>query len=195
MDTAWTSGTRHLAQIVLDHLQIRRSAAKTVHAMNLEIPAGHVLALIGPEKSGKTSLLLAMSRMLSSQDPLASIEGHVWVDQEDMLDDQTDERQVRRYMGFISAATPPFPISIFDNIAFGLRLMGRKDPAYIRWAVEEHLRQVDLWDIVRGKLHREAHTLPLGLQRRLCIARTLAVEPKVLLLDDLTAGLDPVAVA
>ncbi len=123
------------------------------------------------------------------------VEGTVRVGSFNVLDDHVDVTQLRRAVGMVFQHPNPFPMTIFDNVAYGPRIFGMRSSTQLRKTVEDSLKQAALWDEVRGKLRRGAGTLSGGQQHRLCIARALAVNPRVLLLDEPTASLDPVSAA
>jgi phosphate transport system ATP-binding protein len=123
------------------------------------------------------------------------VEGTVRVGSFNVLDDHVDVTQLRRAVGMVFQHPNPFPMTIFDNVAYGPRIFGMRSSTQLRKTVEDSLKQAALWDEVRGKLRRGAGTLSGGQQQRLCIARALAVNPRVLLLDEPTASLDPVSAA
>jgi phosphate transport system ATP-binding protein len=162
--------------------------------VSLTVEGGSVLAVIGPSGCGKSTLLRVLNRLVDRH-PAVRLAGRVSVGDWDILGPDVDVVALRRRVGMVFQQPNPFPFSIFDNVAYGPRIAGIRDPARLRRIVEDSLRQAALWDEVRGKLRRAATTLSGGQQQRLCIARALAVGPDVLLMDEPTSALDPVSTA
>jgi phosphate transport system ATP-binding protein len=158
--------------------------------VSLTVPTNHVTALIGPSGCGKSTLLRTLNRMYETV-RLARLEGSILLDGADILDQ--DVNRLRRRIGMVFQRPNPFPKSIFDNIAYGLRINGYKGS--ISDAVEHSLRRAALWDEAKDVLHKSAYALSGGQQQRLCIARALAVDPEVLLLDEPCSALDPISTA
>jgi phosphate transport system ATP-binding protein len=165
---------------------------QALYSINLRIPTGRITALIGPSGCGKTTFLRILNRMHETV-PRARPEGEVLLDGEDIF--SLDVVGLRRRVGMVFQKPNPFPKSIFDNIAYGLRINGMGRGDNLREAVEKSLRRAALWDEVKDQLHKSAYALSGGQQQRLCIARALAVEPEVLLLDEPCSALDPIATA
>jgi phosphate transport system ATP-binding protein len=160
--------------------------------INLAIPQNLITGLIGPSGCGKSTFLRTLNRMYETV-PHARAEGKIELDGEDLM--ALDVISVRRRVGMVFQKSNPFPKSIFDNVAFGLRVNGLAKRAALHEAVERSLRRAALWDEVKDLLHASAHKLSGGQQQRLCIARALAVDPEVLLLDEPCSALDPIATA
>ena len=158
--------------------------------ISLGIAVNKVTALIGPSGCGKSTLLRTLNRMHETVRS-ARLDGEILLDGQNILDQ--DVTQLRRRVGMVFQRPNPFPKSIFDNVAYGLRINGTKLP--IAEAVEKSLRHAALWDEVKDQLHKSAYDLSGGQQQRLCIARALAVEPEVLLLDEPCSALDPISTA
>jgi phosphate transport system ATP-binding protein len=163
---------------------------QTLFDISLGIAASKVTALIGPSGCGKSTLLRTMNRMHETVRN-ARLEGEILLDGQDII--AQDVTSLRRRVGMVFQRPNPFPKSIFDNVAYGLRINGSKLP--IAEAVEKSLRHAALWDEVKDHLHKSAYELSGGQQQRLCIARALAVEPEVLLLDEPCSALDPISTA
>jgi phosphate transport system ATP-binding protein len=166
---------------------------QALKAITLEVPDRSVTAIIGPSGCGKSTLLRSFNRM---NDLIAGVrtEGRVEVSGVDVLG-ATDVVDLRRRVGMVFQRPNPFPKSIFDNVAFGLRLLGVRARAELEARVEAGLRSAALWDEVKDRLERSALQLSGGQQQRLCIARCLAVEPEVILMDEPASALDPTATA
>ncbi len=167
-------------------------AAQALYDIGLTFLPNKVTALIGPSGCGKSTFLRTLNRMYETVRH-ARAEGEVLLDGEDIL--AMDVVQLRRRVGMVFQKSNPFPKSIFDNVAYGLRLNGWMRKAALEEAVERSLHRAALWDEVKDHLHKSAYALSGGQQQRLCIARALAVEPEVLLLDEPCSALDPIATA
>jgi phosphate transport system ATP-binding protein len=163
---------------------------QALHSISLDIPANKVTAFIGPSGCGKSTFLRTMNRMNETLRN-TRVEGELKLDGEDLLG--MDVTDVRRRVGMVFQKSNPFPKTIFDNVAYGLRVNGIKKNSVIAEAVERSLSHAALWTEVKDKLQKPASALSGGQQQRLCIARALAVEPEVLLLDEPCSALDPIA--
>jgi phosphate transport system ATP-binding protein len=166
--------------------------AKALHGITLSIATNKVTALIGPSGCGKSTFLRTMNRM-HEMVRHAHAEGKILLDNQDAL--KMEVTALRRRVGMVFQKSNPFPKSIFDNVAYGLRVNGLKGKGTLKEAVERSLVRAALWDEVKDKLHKSAYALSGGQQQRLCIARALAVDPEVLLLDEPCSALDPIATA
>ncbi len=164
--------------------------------ITLPVPEKRVTALIGPSGCGKTTLLRCFNRMHDLY-PGNRYEGEIilYPDGINILSPDIDLIELRSRIGMVFQKPTPFPMSIFDNVAFGLRLKGIKDKAELEGRVEEALRKAALWEEVKDRLHESAYSLSGGQQQRLVIARAIAVEPEVLLFDEPTSALDPISTA
>lgn len=167
---------------------------QAIKDVSLDIVDRSVTALIGPSGCGKSTYLRALNRMNDTIDG-CRIEGRILLDGEDIYHRGVDPVEVRRRVGMVFQKSNPFPKSIFDNVAFGLRIGGEKDKDLIAQRVEESLRGAALWDEVKDRLQSSALGLSGGQQQRLCIARCLAVWPEVILMDEPASALDPIATA
>ncbi|MDO4183486.1 MAG: phosphate ABC transporter ATP-binding protein PstB [Coriobacteriia bacterium] len=163
-----------------------------LHDICMGIPNNQVTALIGPSGCGKSTFLKVLNRMQDLVDSVR-IEGKVLLHDEDIYDPKCDVTQLRKRVGMVFQKANPFPMSIFDNVAYGPKVHGVRDKAELEHIVEESLRGAALWDEVKDRLKRNALGLSGGQQQRLCIARALAVKPEVLLLDESTSALDPIS--
>ena len=158
--------------------------------INLDIYENQITAFIGPSGCGKSTYLKTLNRM-NDLVPNVTINGKVWIDGEDIYDPKVDTTLLRKKVGMVFQQPNPFPMSIYDNIAYGPRIHGIKGKAELDAIVEKSLRGAALWDEVKDRLKRSALGLSGGQQQRLCIARALAVEPEILLMDEPTSALDP----
>jgi len=158
----------------------------------MEIRTHEILSIIGPANSGKTSFLRTLNRLNELQANF-KVEGTVKLDHQDI---QTiDIERLRKRVGMVFALPTPLPLSIFDNVTYGVRMHGMTDKNMLKEIVERALKQSYLWEEVKDRLHESAFKLSGGQQQRLCIARTLAVEPEVILFDEPCSGLDPISTA
>jgi len=163
-----------------------------VHALkdvDVIIPSKRITAIMGPSGCGKSTLLKAFNRLLEVEG--ARVEGKVYFHDVDIYSDSVDPYTIRRKIGMVFQKPIPLPMSIYDNVAYGLRVNGVKDKRLLDEVVRENLEKVGLWDEVKDRLRDSAFNLSGGQQQRLCIARALAVEPEVILLDEPTSSLDP----
>ena len=160
--------------------------------IDMKIRSNAVTAFIGPSGCGKSTFLKTLNRMNDLVDGVR-IEGRVLLDQEDIYAPGIDTTALRRRVGMVFQQPNPFPMSIYDNIAYGPRIHGVKNKARLDEIVENSLRGAVIWDEVKGRLKKSALGLSGGQQQRLCIARALAVEPEVLLMDEPTSALDPIS--
>lgn len=160
--------------------------------LNLEIPANQVTAFIGPSGCGKSTCIKSLNRMNDLIDG-CKITGTIKIDGEDIYDPRTDVTLLRKRAGMVFQKANLFPMSVYDNIAYGPRVHGIKNRAKLDEIVENSLRGAALWDEVKDRLKKSALGLSGGQQQRLCIARALAVEPDILLMDEPTSALDPIS--
>ena len=160
--------------------------------INIEIPEKSITALIGPSGCGKSTFLKTLDRM-NDLIPDVKITGSVLYKGEDIFDASVDVSELRRQVGMVFQKPNPFPMSIYDNIAYGPRTHGVRSKAKLDDIVEQSLRQAAIWDEVKDRLKKSALGMSGGQQQRLCIARALAVQPEVLLMDEPTSALDPIS--
>jgi phosphate transport system ATP-binding protein len=165
-------------------------AFHALHNVSLEVPEKRITALIGPSGCGKSTFLRTLNR-INETVKNARYEGQVLLDGENVLD--LDVTKLRRRVGMVFQRPNPFPKSIFDNIAYGVKVNGLRGGRSLSEIVEHSLKRAALWEEVKDKLHQSAYSLSGGQQQRLCIARALAVDPEVLLLDEPCSALDPIA--
>jgi len=162
--------------------------------VTLDIYGNKVLGIIGPSGCGKSTFLRNINRM-NDTIPGTRAAGTMLIDGQNIFGENMDVVELRRRVGMVFQKSNPFPKSIFDNVAYGLRVNGRKDKEYVERKVEESLKGAALWEEVKDRLSASAFDLSGGQQQRLCIARALAIEPEVLLMDEPASALDPTATA
>lgn len=160
--------------------------------INLKIPEKKITVILGPSGCGKTTLLKSLNR-LTDLYPEMHVSGSIMIDQEDILHTNEDITIIRQRMGLLSQRPYPLPMNIYNNVAFGLRISGRKKRRYLDKRVEHYLKQANLWDEVKDRLKDPASALSIGQQQRLCLARGLAVDPDIILADEPTSALDPIS--
>jgi phosphate transport system ATP-binding protein len=176
------------------NLFVRYGEKVAIRDVSLALPERQVTALIGPSGCGKSTFLRALNRM-NDLIPASAVEGEIILDGRSIYEDHLDAVELRRRVGMVFQRSNPFPKSMFENVAYGLRVAGMKDRAALAERVERSLRSAAIWDEVKDRLHESALGLSGGQQQRLCIARALAVEPEVLLMDEPASALDPIATA
>jgi phosphate transport system ATP-binding protein len=165
---------------------------QSLHDINMSLSDRSITAFIGPSGCGKSTLLRVLNRMYALY-PKQRAEGEVLIGGRDILGATVDVAELRYRVGMVFQKATPFPMSVFNNVAFGLRLAGGITGAELKVRVESALRDAAIWDEVKDKLHADGRGLSGGQQQRLCIARAIAVQPEVLLLDEPTAALDPIS--
>jgi phosphate transport system ATP-binding protein len=178
----------------LDKLEVFYSHFRAVRDVNLAIRKHEITAFIGPSGCGKTTVLRCLNRM-NDLIPGARVGGKLTFHGVDLYGSEVSATEVRRRIGMVFQKPNPFPKSIYDNIAFGPRINGIRDRARLDQIVEKSLRGAALWEEVKDRLHSSALGMSGGQQQRLCIARTIAVEPEVVLMDEPCSALDPIATA
>ena len=183
---------QHDTKISVRDLNLYYGQNHALKDIRIDIPASAVTAFIGPSGCGKSTLLKTLNRMNDLVEGVR-IEGQVLLDGDDIYDANMDTTALRRRVGMVFQQPNPFPMSIYDNVAYGPRVHGIKSKAQLDTIVEESLRGAAIWDEVKDRLKKSALGLSGGQQQRLCIARALAVEPEVLLMDESTSALDPIS--
>jgi phosphate transport system ATP-binding protein len=179
-------------KISVQNVDFYYGSVKALKQVNLDILENRVTALIGPSGCGKTTFLRCLNRMNDIVEG-TRVEGKILLDGRDIYAPDVDVVQVRRRVGMVFQKSNPFPKSIYDNVAYGLRIDGDYSRSEITSRVERSLRDAALWNEIADRLHDSAMELSGGQQQRLCIARALAVEPEVLLMDEPASALDPIA--
>jgi phosphate transport system ATP-binding protein len=180
-------------QIETKNLNVYYHKNHVLKNIDIKIPAKQLTAVIGPSGCGKTTLLKSFNRLLEIQEEI-KIEGQILVDGENILDRKGSEiPDIRKKMGLLSQKPYPLPMSIRDNVAYGLRIHSSKNKDEIEKTVENCLQEVGLWNEIKDRLNDPASRLSVGQQQRLCLARAIAVQPEVILCDEPTSALDPIA--
>ena len=180
------------AKIEIRGLNFYYGELQSLHNINLSLADRSITAFIGPSGCGKSTLLRVLNRMYALY-PKQRAEGEVLIGGKDILGPSVDVAELRFRVGMVFQKATPFPMSVFENVAFGLRLVGGVRASDLKLRVESALHDAALWDEVKDKLNADARSLSGGQQQRLCIARAIAVQPEVLLLDEPTAALDPIS--
>ncbi|MGB3076812.1 MAG: phosphate ABC transporter ATP-binding protein PstB, partial [Chitinophagales bacterium] len=178
--------------ISVRNLNISYGTAQILKNVSIDIPDKKITAIIGPSGCGKTTLLKTFNRLIESSDGI-KIEGEVLLDGENIYGKNVEVTSMRKKMGLLSQRPMPLPMSIFDNIAYGMRIHGLRKKSLLAEKVEYYLKQASLWNEVKDRLHQPATKLSIGQQQRLCLARGLAVEPEIILGDEPTSALDPIS--
>ena len=178
--------------ITVEDLCLWYGNTQALHHVSMEIPEKSITALIGPSGCGKSTFLKTLDRM-NDLVPGVRIEGAVRYNGKDIFASDVDVNELRRQVGMVFQKPNPFPMSIYDNVAYGPRTHGVRNRAKLDEIVEQSLRSAAIWDEVKDRLKKSALGLSGGQQQRLCIARALAVEPQVLLMDEPTSALDPIS--
>lgn len=178
--------------IRISNLNVHAGDQHILRHINLDIPKNKVTVLLGPSGCGKTTLLKSMNRLTDLYKEL-DVKGQIFIGDEDIMKGSRDLPSIRRKMGLLSQKPYPLPVSIYKNVAYGIRLKGVRNKKLIQYNVEKRLREVGLWDEVKHRLNAPATSLSIGQQQRLCLARGLAVKPWIILADEPTSALDPVS--
>ncbi len=176
--------------ISVEALGVAYGDHSVIENISMKFPKNQITALIGASGSGKSTLLRSLNRM---NDGLATVTGKINFHDVDINQPKVNIYRVRQQIGMVFQQPTPFPLSIFDNVVYGLRLAGVKDRKLLAERAETSLKQAALWDEVKDSLKKSALALSGGQQQRLCIARTLAVEPEIILMDEPTSALDPIS--
>ena len=183
-----------MSKLSISNMNLWYSDFQALKNLNMEIRENEITAFIGPSGCGKSTFLKSLNRM-NDLVPGCRIEGSLLLDGEDMYASDFDVNQLRKRVGMVFQHPNPFPMSIYDNIAYGPRTHGIKDKATLDEIVERSLKGAAIWDEVKDDLNKNALRISGGQQQRICIARALAVEPEVLLMDEPTSALDPISTA
>ena len=183
------------AVIEIEHVDFNYGLSKALHDITLNVGERQVTAFIGPSGCGKSTLLRCLNRMNDLVDGARVSAGQIRIDGVNIYDPRVDAIELRKRVGMVFQKSNPFPKSIYDNITYGLRIQGEKRKARLDEVVEKSLRSAALWDEVKDRLQESALGMSGGQQQRLCIARAIAVEPEIILMDEPCSALDPIATA
>jgi len=178
--------------IRIQGLSVAYGSQQAIQDVSVDIPARQITAIIGPSGCGKTTLLRSISRLIELGEGVR-VWGQVIFEGQNIYDLRVDATEIRKRIGLLAQRPFPLPMSIYENVAYGPRLHGVRKREVLDGIVEKQLRAAGLWDEVKGRLHAPASALSVGQQQRLCLARGLAVEPEVLLCDEVTSALDPLS--
>jgi len=185
----------NMDKIVIEDFYLRYSdGTESLKNINLNIQSNQITALFGPAGGGKSTLLRSINRLNDLAD-VTGLYGRILLNGVNILGPETDVNNLRRMVGMVFSRPVPLPLSIYENITYGLRVGGERRRSRLDTAVERSLHQAALWDEVHNRLHVSAYELSGGQQQRLCLARSLALQPEVILLDEPTSALDPVSTA
>lgn len=179
-------------KITIKNLNLSIGKHEILKNINVEIPEKKITVILGPSGCGKTTLLKSLNR-LTDLYPEMKVTGNIIIDNDDILHTSEDINMLRQKMGLLSQRPYPLPMNIYNNVAYGLRISGRKKKKYLDKRVEHYLKQANLWDEVKDRLKDPASALSIGQQQRLCLARGLAVDPDIILADEPTSALDPIS--
>ncbi|GIR28586.1 phosphate import ATP-binding protein PstB [bacterium] len=180
--------------ISIENLSLYYGESKALKEVTLDIEANKSTAFIGPSGCGKSTLLRCLNRLNDLIEGV-KIEGQIKISGTNIYDPSVDLTNLRRSVGMVFQKSNPFPLSIYENIAYGLKIAGIKDKSKLDHVIEKSLKGAALWDEVKDRLNESAYSLSGGQQQRLCIARAIAVEPTILLMDEPCSALDPIATA
>jgi phosphate transport system ATP-binding protein len=183
---------RETAVVKIEDFNLYYGKAKALHNIQMSIPAGKVTSLIGPSGCGKSTLLRSVNRLNDLIDTVR-IEGNMYLNGDPIYSKNVDVIELRKRMGMVFQKSNPFPMSIFENVVYSLRIDGERKKGVLEEICERSLRGAALWDEVKDRLHSSALALSGGQQQRLCIARAIAADPEVLLMDEPCSALDPIA--
>jgi phosphate transport system ATP-binding protein len=179
-------------KIKVEGLNLTISNKVILNDVNVSIPKNKITVILGPSGCGKTTLLKSMNR-LTDLYPEMKVSGRIFIDGDDILNTKNDVTEIRQRMGLLSQRPYPLPMSIYKNIAYGLKISGRVNKRLLNMRVEHYLKQASLWNEVKDRLKDPANSLSIGQQQRLCLARGLAVDPDIILADEPTSALDPIS--
>ncbi|MBN1597208.1 MAG: phosphate ABC transporter ATP-binding protein [Bacteroidales bacterium] len=179
-------------KIQIENLNLKIGKKHILKDISVSVPKNKITVILGPSGCGKTTLLKSMNR-LTDMYPDMEVTGKICIDDEDILHSGTDVTNIRKRMGLLSQRPYPLPMSIYKNIAYGLKISGRRKKRFLEKRIRHYLIQASLWDEVKDRLREPASSLSIGQQQRLCLARGLAVDPDIILADEPTSALDPIS--
>jgi phosphate transport system ATP-binding protein len=193
-DSVFDTSLKKIPKIKVEGVHVWYDDFEAIKGIDMTIKPNTVTAFIGPSGCGKSTFLRLFNRMNDYIDTFR-MEGKILINGKNINKKKVDVEELRKEIGMVFQKPNPFPKSIYDNVAYGLKIQGIKDKTFIDERVEKALRQADLWEEVNSNLKKSALALSGGQQQRLCIARTLAVEPSIILMDEPTSALDPISTA
>jgi phosphate transport system ATP-binding protein len=179
-------------KIIIKDLNLHFGKQHVLKNVTADIPEKQITVILGPSGCGKTTLLKTMNRLTDLYHNV-KIKGSIHIGSDDVLNTQKDITEIRRHMGLLSQRPYPLPMNIFNNVAYGLRISGRKSKKYLKPRVKHYLEMANLWEEVKDRLTDPASSLSIGQQQRLCLARGLSVDPDIILADEPTSALDPLS--
>lgn len=179
-------------KIKVENLNLSIGNKVILNDINISIPKNKITVILGPSGCGKSTLMKSMNR-LTDLYPEMKVSGNIFIDDEDILHTKNDVTEIRKRMGLLSQRPYPLPMSIYKNVAYGLKISGRVNKQLLNKRVEHYLQQASLWNEVKDRLKDPASSLSIGQQQRLCLARGLAVDPDIILADEPTSALDPIS--
>jgi phosphate transport system ATP-binding protein len=179
-------------KIIIKDLNLHFGKQQVLKNVTVDIPENKITVILGPSGCGKTTLLKTMNRLTDLYHNV-TINGSIHIGNDDVLNTQKDITEIRRHMGLLSQRPYPLPMNIFNNVAYGLRISGRKNKRYLKHRVKHYLEMANLWEEVKDRLTDPASSLSIGQQQRLCLARGLSVDPDIILADEPTSALDPLS--
>jgi phosphate transport system ATP-binding protein len=179
-------------KIIIKDLNLHFGKQHVLKNVTASIPEKQITVILGPSGCGKTTLLKTMNR-LTDLCPNVKLNGSIHIGSDDVLNTKKDITEIRRHMGLLSQRPYPLPMNIFNNVAYGLRISGRKSKKYLKPRVQHYLEMANLWEEVKDRLTDPASSLSIGQQQRLCLARGLSVDPDIILADEPTSALDPLS--
>jgi len=179
-------------KILVRDLNLHFGKNHVLKNVNVTIPEKKITVILGPSGCGKTTLMKTMNRLTDIY-PDVKVSGNIFINDEDILNTQQDITILRQKMGLLSQRPYPLPMNIYNNVAYGLRISGRRKKRYLDKRIEHYLTMANLWDEVKDRLKESASRLSIGQQQRLCLARGLAVDPEIILADEPTSALDPIS--
>ncbi|MEI8048132.1 MAG: phosphate ABC transporter ATP-binding protein [Bacteroidota bacterium] len=180
------------SKIIIKDVNLHFGKQQVLKNVTTNIPEKQITVILGPSGCGKTTLLKTMNR-LTDLYPNVKINGSIHIDNDDVLNTKKDITEIRRHMGLLSQRPYPLPMNIFNNVAYGLRISGRKSKKFLKPRVQHYLEMANLWEEVKDRLTDPASSLSIGQQQRLCLARGLSVDPDIILADEPTSALDPLS--
>jgi phosphate transport system ATP-binding protein len=179
-------------KIIIKDLNLHFGKQHVLKNVTVDIPENKITVILGPSGCGKTTLLKTMNRLTDLYHNV-KINGSIHIGNDDVLNTQKDITEIRRHMGLLSQRPYPLPMNIYNNVAYGLRISGRKNKRYLKHRVKHYLEMANLWEEVKDRLTDPASSLSIGQQQRLCLARGLSVDPEIILADEPTSALDPLS--